>query len=108
MLPAPHNGVRILNRHRKHPRSRYTAVSSKPKTDVTEIDSDALPPSPWNPETPEIQNNHWLDRYFGSFRRPRKSFKVEPTPNLWIKNILLEVLNENGSFPSKINKINNL
>ncbi|KAM3172315.1 hypothetical protein ACTXT7_014784 [Hymenolepis weldensis] len=69
---ALHSWYRM--RHRRNLRSRYPAVTFKPKASSTELDTCDLP-SPWNPETPETQCNHRPDRYSGLFRKPRMKFK---------------------------------
>ncbi|KAM3175331.1 hypothetical protein ACTXT7_008759 [Hymenolepis weldensis] len=96
------NGVRISKR--KHLCSRYTAVSSKPKTDATEIYSDAcyLPP----PGILKLQRpNATIDQTVTSDTSEDlgKVSRWNQHPNLRIKNFPREVLDENESFPSKKN-----
>ncbi|KAM3177530.1 hypothetical protein ACTXT7_004402 [Hymenolepis weldensis] len=60
--------------------SRYAALTSKPKTNPTEIYLDACHlPLPRNTEIPMTQRNYQPDRFSGRFRRPRKRFKVDST-----------------------------
>ncbi|VUZ44632.1 unnamed protein product [Hymenolepis diminuta] len=62
-----HAGVQICMRCRKNLLSRYTALTSKPKTEPTEIYLNIV--SLRNPETPKTQFNHQSDLYSGHFRR---------------------------------------
>ncbi|VUZ47375.1 unnamed protein product [Hymenolepis diminuta] len=69
----PHIGVQIWVSHRKNLRSRYTALTSNPKANPTDIYPNACYLFfPWNPTTLETQHDYQPDRFSGHFRRPRK------------------------------------
>ncbi|VUZ42910.1 unnamed protein product [Hymenolepis diminuta] len=74
-------GDSVKVRNHRHSHSRYAAVSSKQKTDITVMYLDIydLPP-PWHPETPETYRNHRPNRYSEHLSRPQKEFKADPTP----------------------------
>ncbi|KAM3180889.1 hypothetical protein ACTXT7_015427 [Hymenolepis weldensis] len=86
--PKPHFDVQIRVLHCKILRSQYVILTFKPKMNLTEIylDTCNLPP-PWNPEIPEVRQNHRSDRYCGRFGRHRKFFNVGPTLKLTNKQL---------------------